>query len=71
MKYITTARKFGSKLVAGAGVALVTAPAFADTAAITTAVNGAITDATTLGTAIVLGLFGIWAVFLLLKAKRG
>lgn len=71
MKYIVIARKFGSKLVAGAGATLVALPALADTSAITTAVNGAITDATALGTAIVLGLFGIWAVFLLLKAKRG
>lgn len=70
MKFMTL-RKYAPRLaVAGIlGLPLVSrADAVAD---ITTQVTSSMTSGATLAAAVVGGLFTIWAVFLLLKAKRG
>lgn len=70
MRFINL-RKFGPKL-AVSGLLAVPVISRADAVAdITTQVTGSMTSGATLAAAVVGGLFGIWAVFLLLKAKRG
>ena len=70
------ARKYGAKMwapVVGAGALLASAAAFAQAtdpgAVILDKVNTGFTTAEEIATAVVLGLFGIWAIKLLFRGK--
>lgn len=65
-------RKFGPKIaVSGLLAVPVVSNAATTVADITTAIEGNLTSASGLALSVVAGLFAVWGVFLLLKAKRG
>lgn len=73
MKFRAVANRVNNKAMAVGGIVLASSlpmVSYADGDAIETAIAAAITRATTLGTTIVAGYFTIWALFLLLKAKK-
>lgn len=70
---ISVARKYGAKVVAPAALVLLPFAARAadgdDAAAIVTKVTAAMTSGAGIASAIVLGLFAIWAIKLLWRSK--